>query len=451
MLETGIDIPEVVNLVFMKPVHSRIKLEQMIGRGTRSHETCRYPERLPDGHKTDFLIIDFWQNEFAKSAEEVQAQSLPVMVSLFNTRLKLLAHFLDDQEAPEARQVIADLRAMIARIPTGSFSVKKVFAQVEPAWTDHFWRYVTAADLEFLQNHVGPLLRYAPDVDVRAETFTHKVERLKLQMASGKDTASTARSIAEDVSYLPDFVHQDPGRREAIERCLSPRVLQSASVAELTEIIEALAGQMKNRRSKPNELITVDLPDEMEVRGYLFLLGAKEPVYAEEYRRRVEDRILDLADSQPTIHALMRGDPVTDRQLVELERTLRQDLGGELHLNEANIRAAYRDEGLQVESLIEFLRYLLNLEALPTYSDIVTRQFSDYIARHPFNADQVRFLRVLQSVFLQKRCLQRADLYDPPLTIFGQDAVERLFTTGQVEDVLEFAQSLTVVGEPSAH
>ena len=94
-------------MVFMKPIHSRIKLEQMIGRGTRSHETCKYPERLPDGHKTDFLIIDFWQNEFAKPAEEVQAQSLPVMVSLFNTRLKLLAHYLDDQDSPEAQQVIA--------------------------------------------------------------------------------------------------------------------------------------------------------------------------------------------------------------------------------------------------------------------------------------------------------------------------------------------------------
>ena len=54
MLETGIDIPEVVNLVFMKPVHSRIKLEQMIGRGTRSHETCRYPERLPTATRPAF-------------------------------------------------------------------------------------------------------------------------------------------------------------------------------------------------------------------------------------------------------------------------------------------------------------------------------------------------------------------------------------------------------------
>ncbi len=68
MLETGVNVPEVVNLVFMRPVHSRIKLEQMIGRGTRTHETCKHPDWLPDGHKDDFLIIDFWENDFNKPA-----------------------------------------------------------------------------------------------------------------------------------------------------------------------------------------------------------------------------------------------------------------------------------------------------------------------------------------------------------------------------------------------
>src|SRR5438034_4395415 len=77
LLETGIDVPEAVNLVFMKPVHSRIKLEQMIGRGTRSNEACTYFDRLPDGHKTEFLIIDFWENDFNRSADEEIAQSLP--------------------------------------------------------------------------------------------------------------------------------------------------------------------------------------------------------------------------------------------------------------------------------------------------------------------------------------------------------------------------------------
>src|SRR5439155_10210742 len=52
MLDTGIDVPEVVNLVFLKPVHSAIKLLQMIGRVTRNNATCKYHYRLPNEEKT---------------------------------------------------------------------------------------------------------------------------------------------------------------------------------------------------------------------------------------------------------------------------------------------------------------------------------------------------------------------------------------------------------------
>src|SRR5205823_12312704 len=75
LLETGIDVPEVVNLVFMKPVQSRIKLEQMIGRGTRSQETCHYLDRLPNREKKGFRVLDFWENDFNKAASEELKQS----------------------------------------------------------------------------------------------------------------------------------------------------------------------------------------------------------------------------------------------------------------------------------------------------------------------------------------------------------------------------------------
>src|SRR5205814_2389571 len=96
MLDTGIDVPEVVNLVFMKPVQSRIKLWQMIGRGTRSHQACRFFDRLPDGRKTEFKVIDFWQNDFNKQADDRVPAEVPVLVSIFNIRLKFLEAYLHD-------------------------------------------------------------------------------------------------------------------------------------------------------------------------------------------------------------------------------------------------------------------------------------------------------------------------------------------------------------------
>lgn len=367
-------------------------------------------------------------------------------MTLFNTRLQLLELYLDDQQSAEAQRVVADLRAQIALIPTDSFSVKRVYPEIEQAWQDSFWRYLTSDKLSFLKLKVGPLLRYVPGGDVQAATFTSKVERLKLQILTGQDPSATAQSIAEDVSRLPEFVYEDARREQAARLCLTPQ-LQTATVAELNQVIDALAEQMKNRRAKPSDFLELDLRDLIDIRGYILLYGGSQPVYVEEYRQRVEQRILDLVVGHPTIEAIDRGEPVTDRQLIELERILRQELGGsDVELSEANIRKAY---GLKVGSLLEFLRRLLEIEGIPDYGDIVRRQFEDYIARHPlFNADQIRFLRAVQNVFLQRRRLALADLYDPPLTSFGDDAVERWFTTDEVNEMLEFVETLRVFRNP---
>jgi type I restriction enzyme R subunit len=447
LLETGIDVPEAVNLVFMRPVHSAIKLWQMIGRGTRSQAACTYPNRLPDGGKQRFLILDFWENDFNRAPDPEQAQSLPVLVSLFNTRLALMERTLDDQSSPEALRTIADLRGMVARIPTDSLLVKRVYPEIEAAWRDSWWFYLNASKLEFLLLKVGPLLRYASDVDVEAATFTHKVERLKLSILESEDLTGFRKpvrfdlvaSIAEDVSRLPDYVFENPCSRELARLCLTPQ-MQTATASQLSAVIDALAGEMRNRRARENAFVKLDLPDYVEMRGYILLMGGTERLYVEEYRRRVEQRILDLVDTHPTLQAIGRGEPVSDLALIELERALHQDLGGPgLEFSEENIRKAY---GMKVGSLLEFLRRLLELDGLPDYGDIVQRQFSDYIAAHPFNADQIRFLRAVQNVFLQKRRLQPADFYDPPLTAFGQDAVDRWFAPEQVSEMLALTERL---------
>ena len=144
MLDTGVDIPEAVNLAIMKLVQSRIKLEQMIGRGTRSQAACRPAlyHLLPNGQKTEFLVIDFWDNRFNRTAEEVTAQELPILTSLFSTRLKLLETYLDDQNNTDCKDIISDLRRIVDRIPVDSFTVKRAMPEIESVWTDVFWSYL---------------------------------------------------------------------------------------------------------------------------------------------------------------------------------------------------------------------------------------------------------------------------------------------------------------------
>ena len=440
MLDTGIDVPEIVNLVFMKPVRSRIKLEQMIGRGTRSNEACKYKDRLPEGVKTEFKIIDFWENDFNKKAEESNKQTVPVLVTIFNTRLNTARLYLKKQDSEDFQATIGDLREMVNRIPQDSFQVKKILPQISQIWEDSYWKFWSPNKFDFLRVKIAPLLRFVPNVDVQAETFTSKVERLKYQILTEKVLESTLESINEDVSRLPDFVLDKPFCKESAELCMSGNI-RSATPQQLNTVIRNLAPEMKNRRDKENLFITLDLPDFILTRGYITLSEGGERIFVEQYRERVEQKINSLVENHPTVEAIRRGEIVTDEQLIALEKVLRKTLGAaEVQLTKDNIRKAY---GFRVNSFLGFIRHLLELESLPNYETIVARQFEEFSAEHHYNDEQLNFLRALQSEFLRKNKLEEVDLYDGiSIKNFGMNKVDQLFTKDDKAKILQFTKKI---------
>jgi len=163
-------------------------------------------------------------------------------------------------------------------------------------------------------------------------------------------------------------------------------------------------------------------------------------IIKEEYRQRLEAKVWEIFETHLTIAAICNREAVTDLQLVALERTMRQELGGgNVQLSESNIRKAFN---LKVNSLLAFLRELMESEALPDYQEVVRRNFEEFISQWQFNADQIRFLRAVQNVFLKNRRLEVADLYEEPLDRFGEDAVERWFREEQVDELIEFTERL---------
>ena len=441
MLDTGIDVPEAVNLVFMKPVQSPIKLQQMIGRGPRVQAACRHLEWLPNFEKKDFLIIDFWENNFSRDAREVVDQSTPVLVTIFNTRLKLFETYLKDQKDPDCKQVIADLREQIQQIPTDSFTIRKHMPEIQEAWTDAFWDYLIPGKIEFLKLKVAPHLRLVPGVDVPAATFISKVERLKLLKRTGKDITQAMQSIAEDAAILPDFVVNDPRIKPHVQKCI-PEELTKASLDELTELRNVLAPQMKYKR-RLDTFLELDLLDSISLHGYILLTKSGEQMYVAEYREKVEKRILQLVADHPTIKAIQQGQKIDDWQLLELERTLTRELGeGDLEVTPENLKKVFAHTA---DSFLGLVRQVLDMQTLPDYKDLVARQFETYVTQHNYNADQIRFLRAVQSVFLQKRHLETADLYDAPAIVgFGQDAVERWFTESEMKEIVKFTERLAI-------
>jgi type I restriction enzyme R subunit len=270
-------------------------------------------------------------------------------------------------------------------------------------------------------------------------------------------------SIREDVAYLPDFVHQNPQLEASVQTCLTSR-LETATPQELTQVIADLAGQMRNRRDRPSAFVELDLADQIAASGYITLGDGGVQVYVEEYRRRVEERILDLVVNHPTIAAIERGEAVTDFQLVELERTLRHELGegiaAAVTATAAGRVGEYGGEGSQPQgrqdvvsnirkafdtktsSLLGFLRELLDMSEVPDYESVVHRSFEQHIAQRQYNSDQIRFLRVVQNVFLQNNRLELDDLYEAPLNRFGEDVIERWFSDREIRDLIEFTQRI---------
>jgi type I restriction enzyme R subunit len=440
MLDTGIDIPEVVNLVFMKPVQSRIKLWQMIGRGTRNQESCRFFDRLPEGKKEEFLIIDFWQNDFGKQTEDRVPSEISILVRLFNTRLDILAATLNNRSGVAHQQAATDCRAMLSRVPVDSFLVRKVWGDVAPAWEDPgFWLVLTADKLAFLRLKVAPLLRLVPEVDVSAETFANKVERLNLQILTGHPSPDLMRSIAEDVSLLPPHVLADPGCSASVRLATSAN-LAAATPQQLKTLINDLAGQMKHKR-RLNSFLAIDLPDFIAGKGYVLIGSSGQPVHVEEYRKRVEARILSLAENHPALVAVREGRVPDPDALVDLERALHAGLtGDDIQLSAKTARQVY-GVGLDNRSgFLGFVRRVLDLDGIPDYEAVVATQFQEHITRHNYTGDQIRFLRAVQDVLLSKKHLAEADLYEAPLTSFGRNAVERYFTPEEIKEIVALAE-----------
>lgn len=450
MMDTGVDVPEVMNLLFMKPVGSQIKFWQMIGRGTRPDEACEHKEWLPAYKKENFLIIDYWQNfehfnMMPKSDEEGPAQ-VPVLTGIFNTRLAKL-ELAPSQPPPTGeelvRAVVKDLRNDIAKLPLDSFTVKKHLKEIREVFEDDWWSYITVAKTELLRMKVAPLLRFAPVGNLSQAFFVSKMERLALSVLQQKDIVAGSESVKDDI----DAVYQN--KREIAEiaplegllfNMLSHKWWSEATVKDIDEAREKIAPVIKYKRQTSTEPFELGLDDIIESRKWVVVAKGGQKLMVEEYRQKVENRIQDLAARHPTIQKLVSHLPVKLHDLIELERTLETELlSDELVLTEDNMLKAF---GVRVGSLTDFLKYVLKLEDVPHFADLVQKAFDAFILEHNYNADQTRFLRTVQTVTMQKRKIAVGDLYEPPFTNFGLNAVEKLFSESEMDEILELTKRL---------
>lgn len=231
MLDTGVDVREVVNLVFAKPIYSYTKFWQMIGRGTRVLDGNPARRKPWCQHKDRFLIIDCWGNfDFFKMTPKGREPAAQVArpVQLFLARLDQLEAALAHGGAAGAVavQAKADLRADLAELPKNNVVVSEAQAHLARVCGDEaeaFWQRLRAEDLGFLRSVIAPVLRARSAADDKRLRFEKDlVEAGTALIAGHKDALAAARAaVVEQVEALPLTVNVVAKERAFIDEVRS--------------------------------------------------------------------------------------------------------------------------------------------------------------------------------------------------------------------------------------
>jgi type I restriction enzyme R subunit len=197
---------------------------------------------------------------------------------------------------------------------------------------------------------------------------------------------------------------------------------------------------MKYKRSEPRPSIILDIDDVVERRELIEYGPTISPksAYVEDYREKVEKRIKKLAEEHPTIQKIKHNEPLTEEDLQKLEQTLNSQ---DLFITEVTLQKAYKRRG----TLVEFIKSILGLYRFPDPGEKIEEAFKTFmIEKNYLNADQVNFLRTMQTMLTKKHHIEFSELYEPPFTNFGPKAPIPLFRKEELDEVLKMCKSLEV-------
>lgn len=443
MLDTGVDIREVVNLVFAKPVYSYVKFWQMIGRGTRILETDPALRKPWCPEKYKFLIIDCWGNfEYFQMNPRGRepGEQVPMPVRLFRARLAKLEVALARHAAAVIEDVKRALRADLDSLPQNNVVVLENQAQLATVRADAFWAHLRQSDVAYLRNTIAPILRAKSTADFKALRFETDVTELSTALLAGnRETVEALReSIVEQVAELPLGVNLVAAQRELIDAVQGDAWWTNVDDAKLSDLVARLAPLMHFRQRRPEPILALNLADLTAVRDRIVAGpdGRDLPIAA--YKERVEQAVRALMAENPVLQRLQAGERVSESDLRELAELLRRQ---DPQIDEERLRKAY---DVRSASFIDLIRQVLGIGApLERRSTYITRRFEDFIKAHTtYNALQIRFLQTLRSFVLQRGRVERRDLVQSPFTQLHPQGVRGVFRAQEIEEIVRFTEEV---------
>lgn len=425
MLDTGIDVPEVLNLVFFKKVMSKAKFWQMIGRGTR---LC--PGLLNGADKNQFYIFDFCGN-FAffrmSQGKPVHAQ-LSLQGALFRLKGEIVYKLQDmayqtEELVPFRQALVKELLGKVQELNRDNFAVKQHLRAVERFSKEETYQGLVYGDIREMEEELCPLI--LPDADdPKALRFDALLYGIELAYMVGKTSTKARRDLVRQaeavasVGNIPEIQEQ----KELLDRILHTDYLERAGLNEFEHIRKSLRDLMKYVLPSGHSYSTNFDDQILETEWHESQLETDD---LKNYRAKAEFYVREHQDS-PAIAKLKSNLPLTQQDVVELESILWSQVG-----TQEDYEAEYGEKPLG-----EFVREVVGMDM-----KAAKEAFSVYLNDVNLDDRQIYFVNQIVEYIVQNGLMKDLSvLQKPPFTDLG--SISQVFDAGNWKKIREIIQKI---------
>lgn len=411
MLDTGIDVPEVLNLVFFKKVMSKAKFWQMIGRGTR---LC--PGLLDGEDKQKFYIFDFCGNFefFRMNKGKATANMMALQGAIFNLEFQI-TYKLQDMEYQTERLIayrnalIQHMSEKVQELNRENFAVRQHLKYVDLYSDQSNYQTLSYEDTLLVREELAPLI--LPDGDeASAVRFDALMYGIELAYLIGKKYGKARSDLLKKVSAIstvaniPEIMVQ----AELINQILHTDYLDRAGINEFEHIRESLRDLMKYL---PKKKVRYDTNFEDDILSIEWKESELENDDLKNYKAKAEYYVRQHQDDL-VIAKLKKNKPMTQDDIKTLEKILWSDLG-----TKDEYEAEYGDKPLG-----EFVREIVGLDM-----NVAKEAFSEYLNEANLDSRQIYFVNQIVEYIVHNGLIKDFSvLQEPPFT--DQGSVVDIFT-----------------------
>lgn len=427
MLDTWVDVPELVNLVFAKKVLSEAKFRQMVGRGTRLCPNVYGPRE----DKQDFLIIDFALNfDEQHKFQTPGAQPMSLQQKYFELKIEQLKLFENREDTKNFETTKKEILNIVKAIKPND-DLLHHHELIEEILSEKIFDNIAINPYEQLQKF-APLTRFYDKETAYELRFLIKNEQLAIALIKGEETKMLINKIASDINALSQNISKVQDKQATIKEVLSPKYRKEITLEKLRELKKEFTPLMKYRVMERPDIMITDIEDTVIERRWIEYTEGKK-MESDKYRAKFVQQLEDYAKSSTAIQKILHDEDLTQNDITELEAMLNKT---EYHINVFNLRKAY---GRPTASFEQLIKVALGKGTLPWRELEVNQMFEKYIQDNNFNSIQIKFLQIVKALIIQKKHISYEDFYSPAFEgAFGVGAFDRIFKEDEAKKLMEF-------------